>query len=274
MNIRYLTLRVIRHFLPSSFARFLLRRGWIIRPGLETSAPEAAAQRYADVFSGLGYPISGKRVLVFGYGGHFAIACALLKLGARHVVLCEKDAPPDHQRNMLLLPEYPDYLRAVGDEVLPDPAYITLAQGDIRQLAEQKQIEPCDLIMSTSVYEHLGDVPGITQALANLTCKDGAQLHFVDLRDHFFKHPFEMLCYSEKVWYGWLNPTSNHNRCRYMDYQKVFSRFFEVVDIEPFERNEAAFLAAKARIRPEFLTGDLKIDSITQIRVFVSGPKV
>jgi hypothetical protein len=35
---------------------------------------------------------------------------------------------------------------------------------------------------------------------AALTRPDGLHLHFVDLRDHFLKYPFEVLCYSEGVW--------------------------------------------------------------------------
>jgi len=46
MNLKYLIPRLARHFLPEKFVRFLLLRGWIIRPGIETSSPAEAAERY------------------------------------------------------------------------------------------------------------------------------------------------------------------------------------------------------------------------------------
>ena len=59
MNPRYITLRVFRHFMPESVARFLLKRRWIIRPGLESSDPVAAATRYAETLSERGETLTG-----------------------------------------------------------------------------------------------------------------------------------------------------------------------------------------------------------------------
>ena len=82
LNFSYLLPRLVRHFLPEKLVRALLLRNIIIRPGLETSNPFAAVQRYADVLSERGASFSGKRVLVFGYGGRFDIVFGLLKEGA------------------------------------------------------------------------------------------------------------------------------------------------------------------------------------------------
>jgi len=272
-NPSYLIPRMARHFMPSGATRFLLRRGWMIRPGLETRDPDAAARRYADALAEEGIGLEGKRVLVFGYGGAFAVGCALLEMGAAHVTLCEKDAPTDDRRNLELLPRYPDYLRSVGERVLPNEAVLSLQQGDIRQLAAQKAFQPVDVVLSNSVYEHLDDVEGITAALAALTRPDGVQLHYVDLRDHFFRYPFQMLFYSKAVWYGWLNPGSNHNRYRYPDYARVFDRYFARAEISVLGREVEAFRAAKARIRPEFLSGDEQVDAITLIKVLAREPR-
>src|SRR3972149_6480652 len=75
--------------MPESVTRFLLKRRFIIRPGLESSDPFSAANRYIEVFSQHGRSIQGKRVLVFGYGGRFAVGVELLRQGAAHVVLAE-----------------------------------------------------------------------------------------------------------------------------------------------------------------------------------------
>ena len=272
MNLPYLLPRLARHFLPEPAVRFLLLRSWIIHPGLETSDPEAAIQRYADVLAERGASLRGKRVLVFGYGGRFEIGVGLLEAGAESVVLCEKYARPDDAHNHTLLPRYSMYLDSANGMVRPRDQRLTLLEADIRDV-KPAEMAPADLVISNSVYEHLDDVAGITRALAGLTMPAGLHIHFVDLRDHFFKYPFEMLCYSERTWQGWLNPSSNHNRYRLRDYRRAFDANFEHAEIEVLGRDQAAFMKQRARIRPEFLTGDVDEDSVTLIRVVASGPK-
>jgi hypothetical protein len=269
LNIPYLVPRITRHFLPDGLVRFLLRRSLIIRPGLETRSPFEAADRYLAALSETGCSIKGRQVLVFGYGGSYAVACALLKAGAGHITLCEYEAPPDDRRNQALLPDFSQYLLSSNGSVTPNPEYITLAMGDIRQILKGRRF---DVVLSTSVFEHLVDVEGITTALARMTAKEGIHLHYVDLRDHFFKYPFEMLCYSKQIWYGWLNPSSHHNRWRLPEYQRLFASLFSTVKIEVLERDQDSFEKAKARIRPEFLSGDANIDAVTLIKILARAP--
>ncbi len=273
LNLPYIVPRVARHFLPEGLTRFLLLHSVVIRPGLETSDPAAAVSRYLQVLEARGQAMPGKRVLVFGYGGRFDVGIGLLEAGAEHVVLCEKYAQPDDEHNAALLAKYPGYLMAQNGKARPRPERITLLEADIRKLQPSAELAPFDLVFSSSVYEHLDDVDGITCSLAGLTKPDGLQVHYVDLRDHFFKYPFEMLTFSERIWRGWLNPTSNHNRFRLRDYRHVFDEYFEEVQIDVLERNEAAFEHVQQRIRPEFLTGDLSEDSVTLILVVAARPK-
>ena len=271
MNLSYLIPRVIRHFLPERIVRFLLLRSLVIEPGLETRDPQAAIQRYVSVLAERGDSLKGKRVMVFGYGGRFDIGVGLLELGADEVVLCEKYAPPDDFHNQTLLPRYEEHLLLSGKLVRPRNERITLLQADIREV-KPSNLRPVDLVISSSVYEHLDDVEGITRALAALTKPGGLQIHFVDLRDHFFRSPFEMLAYSKKVWYGWLNPSSNHNRYRVWDYRRAFEASFKSVDLTVLQRNEKEFQKARPRILPEFLSGNVEDDSVELILVVVSQP--
>jgi hypothetical protein len=271
MNIKYTALRLIRHFMPETMARFLLKRRWIIRPGLESGDPLAAVEQYINGLSTHGKSINGRRVLVFGYGGRFAVGVELLKRGASHVVLCDHFVLMDQERNLELLPKYSEYLQVVNGEVTPRPEHITLLHGDIRDDEIQAQISPVDIVLSTSVYEHLDDVDGITQSLAKLTTPQGAHLHFVDLRDHYFKYPFEMLAYSESAWKNFLNPTSNLNRYRMPSYKRIFEKYFGLVSVNVLARQENEFKQANRRIRSEFLTGDLSVDSITLIQIFTEA---
>lgn len=272
LNLPYLLPRVARHFLPEKLVRALLLRKIIIRPGLETSNPFAAVQRYTDVLSDRGLSFSEKRVLVFGYGGRFDIGFGLLKEGTAHVILCDKYAPPDEAHNRQMFGVEEKYFYAEKQGLRPRPEWMTLLESDIRDVAATDGIEPVDIVLSSSVYEHLDDVEGITQALARLTKPDGIQIHFVDLRDHFFKYPFEMLRFSEATWRNWLNPSSNHNRYRLWDYRRVFESCFGQVEFEVLEREEEAFRKLKPHIRPEFLSGDPEEDAVTLIRVIASKP--
>lgn len=272
MNLNYILLRVARHFMPAPLVRLLLRRGLIIRPGPETSDPQAAVDRYQALLEEFGHSFQDKRVLVLGYGGSFAVGCALLDRGAKHVVLLDPYAPPDHNHNRLLLRRYSAYLSPVGKQVLPNPHYFSLLESDIRQVAVQDTFQPVDIVVSSSVFEHLDDVEGITAALAQITRPDGVGLHYVDLRDHYFRYPFEMLRYSPETWRGWLNPTSNLNRYRLWNYRRSFEQFFKRVEIKILERDDLSFEKVRPVIRQEFLSGNSVEDAATIIRIVAFGP--
>lgn len=268
MKPDYLIARIIRRALPESVTRFLLRHGWIIKPGLETREPTAAAKRYANMLEEHGETLTGKRVLVFGYGGRFSIGIELLQLGAAAVVMTDLFAPPDDRRNDHLLPEFSMYLERVDGRVVPYSDKLTLRHGDIQNMQFNLPEEAFDLIVSTSVYEHLDDVDGITGALANLLKPGGCFIAYIDLRDHFFKYPFAMLSFNERAWKRWLNPTSNLNRNRFKDYERILNPYFSSIEFSILERDLSNFLVTKPDILPEFLTGDDQIDAITQISVF------
>ena len=270
MNLRYIILRLIRRFLPERLTRFLLRRGLVIRPGLETREPAAAAARYRETLEARGESLNGKRALVFGYGGNFAVGAELLRAGASHVVLLDRFAPPDDRRNRDLVRAYPDYFVLQNDQVKTVDAFLTLIHDDVKNV---RVSEKFDLVLSSSVYEHLDDVDGLTAALAALTAANGVHIHYVDLRDHYFKLPFEMLKFSERTWKRWLNPTSNLNRFRLRDYQRVFDSYFADVKINVLAREPGAFARARSRICPEFLAGDEAHDAVTLIEVAASKPK-
>lgn len=272
VNLPYLLPRLVRHFLPEKLVRTLLLRNVIIRPGLETSNPFAAVQRYVDVLSERGRSLRGKRVLVFGYGGRFDLGFGLLKEGAAHVILCDKYARPDEDHNRRMFAAEEKYFVVEKNGVRPRSEAMTLLESDIRASRSAGEIEPVDVVLSSSVYEHLDDVEGITRALVGLTKPDGIHVHFVDLRDHFFKYPFEMLRFSETTWRRWLNPSSNHNRYRFWDYRRVFVSCFGHVEMEVLAREPDAFHRLTPHIRPEFVSGNPDEDAVTLIRVIASEP--
>jgi hypothetical protein len=252
--------------------RFLLLRGYM-RPGFETRNPAGAVQRYIDSLAERGFSIHGRRVLLFGYGGRFDIAFALLKEGAGHIILSDKFASPDEPHNRRLFGGEDKYFFVDSHGLRPRPEWMTLMPEDIRDAQARDRIGPVDLILSNSVYEHLDDVEGVTRALAALTQPDGLNLHFVDLRDHFFKYPFEMLRFTERTWRRWLNPPSNHNRYRVWDYRRVFEGCFTQVDIDILFRDDTAFEKLLPHILPDFISGNRIEDAATKLRVIAAKPK-
>ena len=272
MKFRYLSLRLIRHFMPRSLTHFLLRHNLVIQPGYETRQPAERVTQYQTVLEQFGRTLQGQSILNFGYGGNFALACGLLQAGASHVTLLDKFAPPDDHFNQPLLAKFPQYLALVNGQVRPRSEVITLSDDDLHNVAEQPDRTRYDIVLSSSVYEHLDDVDGITRSMALLTKPEGCQVHYIDLRDHYFKYPFEMLTFSEKTWKTWLNPGSNLNRFRLNDYRCTFEHYYAETHLEVLERDLANFEQARGRIDPKFLIGDPEVDAVTLLLVFVATP--
>jgi SAM-dependent methyltransferase len=261
MNIKYIALRTIRHFLPETIVRALLLRGWIIKPASETTNIQFAVARYRQALEVAGLSLEGRRVLVLGYGGRFDVAQELLTQGAGHVVLVDPFAPPDDKHNLRRLGDS-RFFQKHGARLVPDPQYISLVETDTGSL----QCEAVDIVVSNSVLEHVDDVESVIRDLVRLTKPDGAHVHVVDLRDHYFRYPFEFLTFGPLVWKRLLNPSSNLNRMRLWGYREIFGRHFRDVSIEILERQEEQFEKARAKIRPQFISGGSD-DSVTQIRI-------
>ena len=57
-----------------------------------------------------------------------------------------------------------------------------------------------DLIVSSSVLEHLREPHKVLTECFRVLKSDGWMINIVDLRDHFFRYPYEMLKYSDRFW--------------------------------------------------------------------------
>jgi hypothetical protein len=259
-RVNYLVQRIGRNFLPGPVAR-LGRRLFRLVPGPETAWPDETAERYLRVAAEAGRPVEGRRVMLFGSGPSFAVACRLLRAGAERVVLYDKFARPDDRINGPLVADYPDLVGRVDGRVAPVTDRMVLVEPATDD--DATAFPEVDVILSSSVLEHVDDVEGWARRLAAVTAPGGVNLHLVDLRDHFFSTPFEMLRYSERTWSRWLNPRGHLNRYRIPDYERAFRTAFERVSIEITRRDEAAFEAARRWIRPELLTGDDAVDAAT-----------
>jgi hypothetical protein len=248
--------------MPATLARAFLRRGWFIRAGAETAYPATVTKFYLEQLRGLAIEISGKRVLLFGYGGRFDVAVGLLEAGASHVVVCDRLLESDHHHNAQLLPDCAKYLEEENGRVVPRKTRMTTIHGDICEVVD---LPPVDIVLSNSVFEHLRDAPGITEALARVTEPSGVHIHRIDLRDHYFRYPFEMLRFSSRVWTRFLDPSTHHNRYRLWDFRQLFERSFENVHIDILHSDRDGFEQIREHIRQEFKSGNLVEDAATII---------
>lgn len=249
----------------------LLRHQVGVRPGLETRDPGAAAAFYEAALVKAGRRLAGATVMDFGYGGSIGLGLALLSRGARKVVLLDPYAPVDHEGDRRWAVQGRVGVAIVGGEVVLDPDRLVREQRTIQDYVASGG-EPVDVVLSWSVLEHVSDPEATIAALAAATRAGGVQVHCIDLRDHVFRRPFEMLCHDAEVW-RWLNPPSNLNRWRLWQYEAAFRRYFRQVMWEALERDLVAFRRARPRIRPEFLSGDEAVDSVTRVLFLVAEPR-
>ena len=233
MNTEYVFKRIVRSMIPTSVFRFMLNHRILMKPGRETGNPSNAVNRYEQYLAAEKIELKDKSVLIFGYGGSFASSKEFLSRGAKAVYAYDKYEKPyeDIPQNVVVI-------------------------NDLKNVK-------ADIIVSTSVFEHVTHLDEAIEHLSYATEKNGINLHFIDMRDHFFKYPFEMLCYHKILWESFLN--SSLNRLRISDYQENFCRHFVDVTWKAVSTDLENFKKTKNRIRQEFLTGDDLIDAITSI---------
>ena len=272
MPLDYLVLRSLRRLVPPAVMSTLVRRRIFLTSGEETRAPEAAAERFCASLAGAGRGVAGTTALILGYGGRFSLGVELLRRGVHHVVLLDPYATVDERTNLALAGRASLYLHARNGHAAPNPDYISLVHEPIERYVESGAPQ-VDLVLSTSVLEHVDAPESVVSHIARLTKPDGYHVHLIDLRDHYFKYPFEMLCHGEAAWRRYLNPPTNLNRLRIWEYEALFGRYFEKVSWEPVRTDVAAFRRARPRIEPRFLSGDERLDAVTIIALHAAQPR-
>jgi SAM-dependent methyltransferase len=265
--LEYWLMRSIRRSLPQGLIDFIHDRGIFRTPGIETRKPGSAAEWYAEQAQSRRRTLEAKTVCVVGFGGSYGVGVYLLELGVRRVILQDPFAALRHARNATLPKALRDkYFTVQGDDWRPDPARLLVLRDHLAPYAA-KHAQSADFVVSRAVFEHVEDVEALVQACSLLTKPGGMNFHLVDLRDHYFKYPFEMLCYAEPTWQRWLNASNNLNRFRVPDYRAAFDGSFTKVDIEIRDRLREEFRRTQSRIRKEFLTGDEDIDAAVKILI-------
>ena len=112
-----------------------------------------------------------------------------------------------------------------------------------------------DLVFSISVLEHLRNPEGVLDETRRILRPGGWFISTVDMRDHYFKYPWEMLKYSERQWRllttqhggsGYLNRWRIHNWR-----QALEERGFRV-NLEATQQFDSTILQERPLLDPEF----------------------
>ncbi len=222
-NPIYLAFRLMRRWVPVEWTyRLASKDQWAPLALLKES------RLYSDLLSQLQISPLGTTVLEIGPGTWNPLSLLLLKKGAQKVVLCEpfpRDFSPSKLRERLApLWESMEPMNGpsldhafCGEDLNPDTV------SWIPSFAESLPVEndSVDLIVSNCVLQFIPNMQRAFEEMHRVLRPGGSIMHIVDLRDHFFRYPFEMLTFSESFW-NWLCPLRQgrgwHNRLRVSEY--------------------------------------------------------
>jgi hypothetical protein len=189
--------------------------------------------------------ISGLRVAEIGPGDHLATGLSMLAAGARTYTCLDRF--PGSYSNDLAKRTY----RAVRENWpakfpgLPWPKWLdesrfpekypervkTIALGVERITADQ----PCDLVCSYAVAEHVQDIAAFAKVTYDLLAQDGMAVHVVDFTQHsmwpYLDDPYMFLRLPDWLWRLIGSNRGLMNRYRYDEFEAVFTNIGLNVEI-------------------------------------------
>jgi SAM-dependent methyltransferase len=241
-NLEYVSLRLLRRFVFRE--AFLLRWGRLLpyyRTNLNQVDPAPLVSAYARHVT---LNATVRDLLEIGVGATNSTGYELAaRLPGARVVLLEPFVPLDATADARLL-------RQVATAHRCDAAALAARVRRVATLADLGA-ESIDLILSSSVLEHVSDPAALFAGLRRVLRADGAMLHLVDYRDHFFKYPLHFLQFSRATWERWLNP-GDLPRWRLYDHLDALETAGFIAELPEVRRDPAAFARIAPLISPEF----------------------
>jgi SAM-dependent methyltransferase len=196
--------------------------------------------RYVAFAEEFGFDLRGKTMLEIGVGatnsvGYGMVACCGVNYWAYepYVGLNPK---LDSRLKAEMCVKYPEFDAAKVNRIV-----------DLKPIPDAS----VDFIGSSSVLEHVYELPALLLELKRVLKRDGMMVHVVDYRDHFFKYPYEFLCYSERVWTHCLSPGSLP-RWRLKDHVELFEKAGFVCELRDVARLELDFAQIEPYIDAKF----------------------
>ena len=199
-NLEYIPMRLARRFLFRD--AFLLRFGQLVpnyRVNRNQADPRPLVADYSRHLSRQSFAPAGRSVLEIGVGATNSTAYEFAARFAPAGVLAFEPfvelAAGDNQA----------LLDSTAARHGRPAAPIAAAVHRITGLAGVPDAS-IDLVLSSSVLEHVSDPMALFTELRRVLKPDGAMLHLVDYRDHLFKYPLHFLQFSSPARERWLNP--------------------------------------------------------------------
>jgi SAM-dependent methyltransferase len=262
MRAKYVFMRLARRLLPDSLAYRLLSRDL-----LPVAALAEVFRTYAALLDDYNMPVRGRAVAECGPGTYNSAAFGLLRMGAAKVLLQEpyphgQDYGTWKGRMLELWRE----LDRDGPAEGPRPEDVLGPESWNRAHVDWQSCPahatPCaadslDLILSHHVLEHIQDIAGVFREQLRVLKPGGHLLHVVDLRDHYFSYPLEMLTFSRFAWERILTSPSRgagyQNRLRADDYQALLAEAgFQGIAWKALQNDAAELERIRPRLHPDY----------------------
>jgi SAM-dependent methyltransferase len=255
-NLEYISLRLLRRFiLPDAF---LLRFGRFIpyyRTNRNQVDPSSLVDDYALLLSKTGFPTQGQRLLEIGVGRTNSSCYEIVARFLPESVLALEPFVS------LGTEEDSNLLRQIAERHHCEPSSF---KGRVRRIQSLGSIpdHSVDLVLSSSVLEHVSDPLSLFSELRRVLSPQGAMLHLVDYRDHFFKYPFHFLQFRKATWNRWLNPGDLPVWRLYDHLTQLEDSGFEVRVLAE-TRDPAAFSSIASRVASDYLRDQENLQTTT-----------
>lgn len=271
MKQMYVMKRLIRRQIPAPvFFGIMTASG---RTAKAEDRPDEVLESMVDRLRHLPIGLEGKHVLDLGGGRYARIAVRLLKANASHVTLADHYARPlTDLRHRKILDE--DCLR-LGLESAETMQSISIIVGEFLDSSPSDPAARADLIISDSTMEHVSDPAAILKKCWEWLRPGGFVSHRIDLRDHLFDTPFEMLTYSDRTWCRWLNPKRGFhlNRRRLPDYlDALHEAKFDDVSYQVLQKDEGGLREIWPRLDDRFREMDPDLLAVTVVHLSARKP--
>ena len=232
------------------------------RLGLKTSADIDNAVSYAiQLSSGYlgqladrGISPNGAQILEIGPGLDFAPQLVLASQGA-NLILADRflskwdDAyHPEFYRRFRERWRGPS---AAIDEVIAAggyPAGLITCLAEAAETLNSVQTDSCDVVLSTSVLEHVYDLPVVCRSLARVTRRGGIGIHSIDFRDHWnLDRPLDFLLFGPEDYQSRLTRgrVGRGNRLRPSEHLAQFREAGFIIEaVRPYAPPDRAYFDA------------------------------
>jgi len=254
-NLEYIPLRLLRRFV---FRGSLLQKLASITPYYEVSRNEVSSDpivaEYARHLAIAGATLQGTDILEVGSGRTNSVGRALARAGARQVTCYEPHAGFDAAGDARLLAASGPGAESLAVQVVRVTSLAQVADASV------------DLVLSSSVLEHVRDLRSLMNEVKRVLRPSGAMLHLVDYRDHFFKYPFHFLQFSGRVWDRFLDP-GDLPRWRLSGQVRVLEEAGFRVEVLARDCDAAGFAKVAPHLASDFDAADPEI-AVTHAALF------